>query len=61
MPDFKDLLIFMQDIYQRYPDKRQKRIKTVLNNIDLAIDAGEFVALVGPSGCGKSTLLRLIL
>ena len=33
---------------------------TAVQNINLSMKEGEFVALVGPSGCGKSTLLRII-
>jgi energy-coupling factor transport system ATP-binding protein len=38
----------------RYPGER----KAVLNELDLTVHSGEFVALCGKSGSGKSTLLR---
>ncbi|MDB5659430.1 MAG: transporter family protein [Cypionkella sp.] len=33
---------------------------SVIKDVSLTIETGEFVVLVGPSGCGKSTLLRCI-
>ena len=48
-------LLWIEDLYKIYGDK------VVLDDIDLAVAAGEIVTVVGPSGCGKSTLLRLIL
>lgn len=35
-------------------------LTTVLSNIDMKIEKGEFITLLGPSGCGKSTILRIV-
>lgn len=40
---------------------RTEEIETVaLNNINLHVNKGEFIAIMGPSGCGKSTLLNIL-
>ena len=33
---------------------------TVLDELDLTIEKGEFIAIMGPSGCGKTTLLNIL-
>jgi len=41
-------------------DGKQSTLINAIENIDLAVNDGEFVCLVGPSGCGKSTLLNIL-
>ncbi len=48
----------LQNVNKYY--KTDEESLHVLNNIDLQIEKGEFVAVMGPSGSGKSTLINLI-
>lgn len=34
--------------------------KTVIENLNLTVEQGEFVTIVGSSGCGKTTALKII-
>jgi putative ABC transport system ATP-binding protein len=51
-------LVELRGVVKRY--MRGRQAVEVLHNLDLDIEAGEFLALMGPSGSGKTTLLNLI-
>lgn len=51
-------LLKLRHVQQIYTSG-QRRF-TAVQDINLTVTEGEFVALLGPSGCGKSTLLRII-
>lgn len=51
-------LLELRHITQSY--RSGKREFTAVEDVNLRVEEGEFVALVGPSGCGKSTLLRIL-
>ncbi len=51
-------MLKLQDLTKAY---RTDEVETVaLNNVNIEIEHGEFVAIMGPSGCGKSTLLNIV-
>ena len=52
------MLLEMRGICKDYPQGRG--LVRVLKNIDLAIEQGDYLAIMGPSGSGKTTLMNLI-
>lgn len=51
-------IIQLEDVNKEYG--KGKNTVAALKDVDLQIDAGDFIAVLGPSGCGKSTLLHVM-
>ena len=51
-------LIEIRNLTKRY--QTEAELISVLEDVDLDIEAGEYLSLMGPSGSGKSTLLNLL-
>ena len=50
-------ILEISHVSMSYQDGQKKR--QILQDVNVSIHAGEFVAIVGPSGCGKSTFLNI--
>lgn len=54
-----DHLIYLNDVYKIYGEGLESEVRA-LNGVNLAIDRGEFVAIVGSSGSGKTTMMNIL-
>src|SRR6202790_5484311 len=50
----------IERLSKRYWFEREDRAVLAVSDVSLAVEDGEFAAIVGPSGCGKTTLLNII-
>ena len=49
----------IQDVSLQYKGRSGSQDTLAVQNLNLKVNRGDFIAVVGPSGCGKSTLMKL--
>jgi NitT/TauT family transport system ATP-binding protein len=52
--------LVVDHVYKRYWREKLDREVVALSDVSLAVEEGEFLAIVGPSGCGKTSLMNII-
>jgi nitrate ABC transporter ATP-binding subunit len=56
--DYNTPFLLVENVSKVYPTS--KGTYTVLEDVNLTVNKGEFICLIGHSGCGKSTLLNMV-
>ena len=51
-------ILSLENLYVDF--ERDGVISSVLDNVSLSVNAGEYISIIGHSGCGKSTLLNVV-
>ena len=59
MTDSSDNFVEFQNVWLAYNEELLQQNMYAVEEINLQVKQGEFIAIVGPSGCGKSTFMKL--
>lgn len=59
MTQTADNFVDFQNVWLAYNDELLAKDHFAVEDINLQVKQGEFIAIVGPSGCGKSTFMKL--
>ena len=59
MTETADSFVNFQNVWLAYNDELLAKNHFAVEDINLQVKQGEFIAIVGPSGCGKSTFMKL--
>ncbi len=54
-----EAFVDFQNVWLAYNDELLAQNHFAVEDINLQVRQGEFIAIVGPSGCGKSTFMKL--